>query len=120
MKKQLSAPSQRALLRRGLPWLVGLLAVASACYPSSVSNVSDYNTVTTVYDTAFNARGGFQNLTTYSIPGATVANPQNCSIEDLVDGGAFLKPDSGISPNLLATICTTVVDELNQLGYTLI
>ena len=107
-------------LSRGFPWLVGLLAVASACYPSNVNSISDYNTVTTVYDTSFQAGGGFQALTTYSIPGATVANPANCSIEDVTDGGAFFKADSGVNPNLPTTICTTVVDELNGLGYTLV
>ena len=119
MREYPAAPT-RSPVPRGFPWLVGLLAVAAACYPSSVSSVSDFNTVTTVYDTAFNAGGGFQALTTYALPGATVANPENCVIEDVGDGGTFFPPDSGFSPLLPTTICTTVVDELNQLGYTLV
>jgi len=119
MRQHPAAP-RRFLGPGGLPWLVGILGVAAACYPSSVSNVSDFNTVTTVYDTAFNAGGGFQALTTYSIPGATVANPGNCVIEDLTDGGAFFRADGGFNPALPSTICTTVVDELNGLGYTLV
>jgi hypothetical protein len=99
-------------------WLAGGLALGTvaACYPSGVDNTSDLNTVTTVYDTAFSASGGFQTLTTYSIPGATTANPQNCVIEDLADGGTYMFAN----PLLPTTICSTLVDELNDLGYTLV
>lgn len=100
----------------GLPWLAGLLGLVAACYPSDVDNTSDLNTVTTVYDTAFQADGGFQALSTYSIPNATTANPQNCAIENLADGGTF----AFTNPNLPTTICSTLVTELNDLGYTLV
>jgi hypothetical protein len=106
--------------KRGLTgcWLAGglVLGTAVACYPSGVDNTSDLNTVTTVYDTAYSASGGFQTLTTYSIPGATTANPQNCIIEDLADGGTF----PFTNPLLPTTICSTLVGQLNDLGYTLV
>jgi Domain of unknown function (DUF4136) len=99
-------------------WLAGglVLGTAVACYPSGVDNTSDLNTVTTVFDTAYSASGGFQTLTTYSIPGATTANPQNCIIEDLADGGTF----PFTNPLLPTTICSTLVGQLNDLGYTLV
>lgn len=114
------ANPRRSLGPRAFPWLVGLLAGAAGCYPSSVDNISDYNTVTTVYDTSFNRAGGFQALSTYSIPGATQANPGGCVIIDLADGGPFFQADSGVNPALPSTICSTVVNELNGLGYQLI
>jgi hypothetical protein len=114
---QSEAPSKWRLLRRGLPCLAGLVAVASACYPSGVDSITDLNTVTTVYDTTFQAAGGFQKLSTYSMPGATVANPQNCVIEDLADGGPFPFPAGSPLPT---TICSTVQNQLQDLGYTLI
>ena len=117
MQVKPSVASGRALAVGGLPALAGLLAIASACYPSSVTNVSQYSTVTTLYDTAFNEKGGFQTLTTYSIPGATPSNPGNCAIEDLADGGPFFS-DAG-SP-YQASICNTLVNQFNDLGYTLI
>jgi hypothetical protein len=92
------------------------LALVAACYPSGVDSNSDFNTVTTVYDTAFNANNGFQALTTYSIPGATTANPQNCVIEDLADGGTY----QFTNPLFPTTICSTLANELNDLGYTLV
>ncbi len=115
MEPKPAVAPRRAVVMRGLPWLVALLAIASACYPSGVTSVSQYSTVTTAYDTAFN----FQSLSTYSIPGATVANPQNCAIENLADGGMFFQPDSGFSASLPSTICSTVVNQLNDLGYQL-
>ncbi len=115
MKRKLAAFSLRAPAMRGLPCVAGLLTLATACYPSGVTNVSQYNTVSTAYDTSFN----FATLSTYSIPGATVANPQNCVIEDLSDGGSFFQPGSGYNPALPTTICSTVVDQLNAIGYTL-
>ena len=116
MKEKPAVGSKRPLVVRGLPWLAALVGAATACYPSGVTSVSQYSTVTTAYDTAFN----FQSLTTYSIPGATVANPQSCAIENLSDGGVFFQPDSGFSANLPSTICNTVVTELNDLGYQLV
>jgi hypothetical protein len=107
-------PSKRGLAVGGL--FVGCLALVAACYPSGVDSNSDYNTVTTVYDTAFSASGGFQALTTYSIPGATTANPQNCTIEDLADGGTF----QFSNPLLPTTICSTLATQLDDLGYTLV
>jgi hypothetical protein len=99
------------------PWLAGLLATVCACYPSSVDSTSDFNTVTTVFDTGFETGGGFQKLSTYSMPGATVGNPQGCIIEDLADGGPFpFPPDS----QLPSTICTTIASELDGLGYDLV
>jgi hypothetical protein len=108
-------PSRR-LVAWGVPWLAGVFGLAAACYPSGVDNTSDYNTVTTVYDTAFNASNGFQALTTYSIPGATTDNSENCVIEDLADGGNF----NFTNPQFQSSICSTVVSQLNDLGYTLI
>ena len=107
-------PSRRGLAAGGL--LASSLALVAACYPSGVDSTSDYNTVTTIYDTAFNASHGFQALTTYSIPGATTANPQNCVIEDLADGGTF----QFTNPLLQTTICSTVANQLDDLGYTLV
>jgi hypothetical protein len=113
-----SNPSTRGRTARGATWLVSgvALAAAAACYPTGVDNTSDFNTVTTVYDTTFSANGGFQALTTYSIPGATVANPQDCVIEDLADGGTY----NFTNPLLPTTICSTLADQLNDLGYTLV
>lgn len=115
--KQLPVPCRMGFMVRGAPWLVGLVAVVTACYPSGVTNTSQLSTVTTLYDTAFNANGGFQTLTTYSIPGATTTSPQTCAIEDLADGGLFFSDAGTAYPY---AICNTVVTELNALGYTLI
>jgi hypothetical protein len=105
------------IVARGLPCLAALAVIVSACYPSGVNSVSDLNTVTTVYDTTFQKNGGFQQLSTYSMPGATVANPQNCAIEDMADGGPFPFP---VGSPLPTTICTTVQNQLDDLGYVLI
>lgn len=95
----------------GVPICAALLAVVAACYPSGVDSITDYNTVTTAYDTAFN----FKALSTYSVPGITnPSNPNTCAIKDISDGGADFN-----TPNQ-ATICTTVVNQLNALGYTLV
>lgn len=108
---------RRRLAPVGRPWLAGLLAVTAACYPSGVDQTSDLNTVTTVYDVGFSTSGGFQALTTYSMPGATLAEPENCVIEDLADGGPFPFPTSSPLPS---TICTTIENQLADLGYTLV
>jgi hypothetical protein len=107
-------PSKRWLTVGGL--LVGSLALVAACYPTGVDSTSDYSTVTTVYDTAFSASGGFQALTTYSIPGATTANPQNCVIENLADGGTYQFTNALFQ----TTICSTLANQLDDLGYTLV
>ncbi len=106
--------SKHRLVAGGL--LGGCFALVAACYPSGVDSNNDFSTVTTIYDTAFNASGGFQALTTYSIPGATTANPQNCVIEDLADGGTFQFTNALYQ----TTICSTLTNELNDLGYTLV
>ena len=111
MNKRHRPPSQ-ARLTWVLPLSAAVLTVAAACYPSGVDSITDYNTVSTFYDTAF-ADGGFKGLSTYSIPGATPANPSSCVIKDL-DGGAIVT-----SPNV-STVCNTVVNQLDVLGYSLV
>jgi len=101
---------------RALPWVFGFVALAAACYPSGVNNVTDLNTVTTLYDQALASSGGYQALTTYSLAGATVANPSNCAIEDLADGGSF----NFTNPQIPTAICNTINTELQDVGYTLI
>jgi hypothetical protein len=112
-----TAHGKRRLPKGLIGGLLGLLAVASACYPSAVDQTSDLNTVTTVYDPAFSSSGGFQSLTTYSMPGATLGSPTDCVIEDLADGGPFPFPMGSALP---ATICGTIESELDGLGYVLV
>ena len=96
------------------PWLCAVMALAAACYPSGVSDVTDLNTVTTLYDQPLANSGGFQKLTTYTLLGSTVANPSSCIIEDLADGGQFQFKNAAIPP----AICNTINTELQDLGYT--
>jgi len=99
----------RQLHPLGVPILGAVLAATAACYPSGVDSVTDYSTVTTAYETSFD----FTSLSTYSIPGATPSNPSNCVIKELADGGT-------VNSSNQATVCTTVVNQLNALGYTLV
>lgn len=107
--RQLHQRSRARFTGPGLLILGVALAATVACYPSGVNSVSDYNTVSTFYKTDFD----FKSLSTYSIPGATPADPSSCVIKDL-DGGTIVS-----SPNV-STVCTTVVNQLDALGYTLV
>jgi Domain of unknown function (DUF4136) len=101
------------LFARGWPLVAALVAVAGACYPSGVTNGTQLNTVSTVYDTAFDFK---MSNPTYSMPGSTAANPGNCVVEDIADGG----PYSFSNPANQTAICTTIQSELSSLGYTLV
>jgi hypothetical protein len=96
---------------RGWPLVAALVAVAAACYPTGVTNVTQLNTVTTVYDTSFTFKAA-----TYSMPGSTAANPGNCVVEDLADGGSF----NFSNPANLTAICSAIQANFNSLGYTLV
>jgi hypothetical protein len=98
----------KAFGTRALPWLLGLVAVAGACYPSGVDSITDYNTVTTAYDTTFD----FTALSTFSIPSTVPNDPSTCVIKDLsTDGGPINSPNA-------SAICTTIVTQLTSRGYT--
>jgi len=107
--RQLHQRSRAGISAPGLLILGVGLAATVACYPSGVDSVTDYNTVTTAYDSTYD----FKSLSTYSIPGATPSNPSNCVIKDLGDGGT-------VNTTNASTVCNTVVNQLNSLGYTLV
>jgi len=108
--RQLHRPARARWTVLALPIVGAVVAAGAACYPTGVDSITDYNTVTTAYKQGYD----FAALSTYSVPGATPANPGNCVIKDLSDGGTVVNSANA------STICTTVINQFNALGYTLV